>query len=662
MSFLTSIALFAALLVGAPIAAHLLRRRRATEVTLPTASLLAATPPTARRRSALEDRALMSIRALAVLLLAILGATPFISCSHVSLLRKDGASVAMVIVLDDSLSMRAPHPNETSRFERARLAAIDLVDGGEQGDSFAIVLAGSESRVHLASTLDAAAARAALEDLKPSDRATDLAGALAIAKDLLKGAPQPDKRVVLLSDLADGEPEGPALEAGPDVTLWYPLADLEAKSEGDCGIVGTDRKQATVEVSYRCTGAQAERTVELVDAAAPGTPLSSATLDPAGEYVALKLPEGAPEQLDVRITGKDAIAEDDVAPVAAPSKQTSIGVLADAAASKLETGGAPPVEQAFAALELGSIVKPLPTIPEHAEELSTFAGLVIDDPPGFTPEERKSIAAWVEEGGILLMSLGKKAASAPLGSGFAGIVPGVLRWTSSPKGVTEASCGFFGPSAPGLADIAPKGRIQLQPEALKDAEVLCAFEDGQPLLLRRQQGRGVVFLSALPFDLEASDFPLRPAFFVLLDRLVSVARTGGDPKILQAGQRFGFTGAKSVQGDFLGIGDAKPVRVEVSPGPPPRADAARIGRYSFVVDGDTQTRVAVAADREVDLRPRALSPSARDPSLGGEARKMDASPYVALGVLVLLFLEIVLRLLLPPPKATGPEEALKIPV
>ena len=47
MSFLTALALLVGLLAGAPVAAHLLRRRRASEIALPTASLLAATPPTA---------------------------------------------------------------------------------------------------------------------------------------------------------------------------------------------------------------------------------------------------------------------------------------------------------------------------------------------------------------------------------------------------------------------------------------------------------------------------------------------------------------------------------------------------------------------------------------------------------------------------------------
>ncbi len=658
MSFLTSLALLVGLFVAAPIAAHLLRRKRAAEVDLPTASLLTATPPTARRRSALEDRALLGVRALAVLLLAALGATPFVRCSHVALVRRDGASVAMVIVLDDSLSMRVKADGDQTRFDVAKKAAEDLVAAAEPGDSYAIVLAGGEARVHLAATMDARAARAALEDVSVSDRPTDLTSAIALAKDVLKGAPQPDKRIVLLSDLADGDPQGPALDAGEDVTLWYPLPDLEAKKEGDCAIVGTERKEASVEVALRCTpGAGGGRAVRIVDAGKPSEVLASVDVpSPAPEVISLKIDGDAPAELDATLTGSDAIAADDVAPVAHRAKQATIGALVDAAASRVQTGGPPSVERALSALDLGSLARPLSSIPEHEEELSGFAGLILDDPPGLTPEERTTVATWVESGGVLLLSLGRRAAAAPLGAGFGALVPGVVRFAASAsKSGAPKTCAFFGASADSLSDVAPSGRAQVAADATKDTEVLCAFDDGAPLLFKRQLGKGAVLVSTLPFDFETSDLALRPAFFVLLDRFVTIARTGGGAKAVETGQRFAFVGAKSVQGELLSLGEKRPTKLDVPVSTSPRVDAARIGRYHFVIDGAAETRIAFAPAKEIDLAPRALSPRARDPSLGGEARQIDASPYVALALLALMLVEIVLRLFWP--SSPAPERA-----
>src|SRR5258706_1324265 len=171
MRFVTVFALAVALLVAAPYLAHRLRRRRADERAFAAAHMVPPAPPRARRRSQLEDRALFGTRALAVLALALLGASPLVRCSRLSLTREGGASVALAIVIDDSMSMRAPDASgKRSRFDRARTGARELLASAREGDAVAIVLAGAPSRVALAATTDLGAARAAIETLAPSDR------------------------------------------------------------------------------------------------------------------------------------------------------------------------------------------------------------------------------------------------------------------------------------------------------------------------------------------------------------------------------------------------------------------------------------------------------------------------------------------------------------
>src|SRR5262249_17747908 len=101
MTLITAAALAIAIFVGAPILAHRPRRRQAEERPFPPAKLVPPTPPTARRRSLLEDRVLFGLRAASILALALLGATPFVRCSRLSLERKAGASVGLAIVIDD---------------------------------------------------------------------------------------------------------------------------------------------------------------------------------------------------------------------------------------------------------------------------------------------------------------------------------------------------------------------------------------------------------------------------------------------------------------------------------------------------------------------------------------------------------------------------------
>src|SRR5262249_28630660 len=202
--------------------AHLLRRRQAEERPFPPARLVPPTQPAARRRSLLEDRALFAVRALAVIGLAVLGATPFIHCSRLSITRRSGASVALALVIDDSLSMRAPlpaglagvGPGGATRWARALAAARELTAGRGAGDAGARAPAGAPARVALGSTTNMAAVKDALDGLAPSDRATDLDGAVQLARGLLRGLAQRDKRVVLLSDLADGASEEAPVLAG----------------------------------------------------------------------------------------------------------------------------------------------------------------------------------------------------------------------------------------------------------------------------------------------------------------------------------------------------------------------------------------------------------------------------------------------------------------
>jgi hypothetical protein len=87
VAFLTTIGLLVAVLVVAPYLAHRLRRQRAQELPFPPARLVAPSPEQARQRSRVEDRALLATRAVAILGLAVLGATPFVHCSRLALQR-----------------------------------------------------------------------------------------------------------------------------------------------------------------------------------------------------------------------------------------------------------------------------------------------------------------------------------------------------------------------------------------------------------------------------------------------------------------------------------------------------------------------------------------------------------------------------------------------
>src|SRR6187551_1733007 len=258
MSFLVAAALGVGLFVAIPIAAHLLRRGRARERDFPPTALVPAARSVARERATLEDRLLLAIRALLIACLAVIGATPFVQCSRLSLSRSAGASVAFALVVDDSHSMRAQAADGV-RFERAMRAARELLASAREGDAIAIVLAGKPARLAVAATTDLNAARRALSDLRESDRSTDLEGAVSLARTSVASVPHHDKRVVLLSDLAGGAlPEG-------QPPLWTPVPELATPLE-NCAIFGAERRGRRIAAHVACTSpaAAAGRAVSLL--------------------------------------------------------------------------------------------------------------------------------------------------------------------------------------------------------------------------------------------------------------------------------------------------------------------------------------------------------------------------------------------------------------
>ena len=646
MTFLTLFALAIAGLVAAPYVAHRLRRQRAEPHPFAPARLVPPTPPKARRRARLEDRGLFAIRATSILALALLGASPLVKCSRLALSRS-GTSVAVAIVLDDSMSMRVVDASGRSRFQRAQEGAREILGALRDGDAAAIVLAGSPARVSLAATTDVSAARAALDGIVESDRGTDLDGSIAIARTLVGELPQIDRRVIVLSDLADGKSDAPPLGEGASLPVWVAMPELRAGSSTgaaaeDCGVLAADRAGTRARIRFACSTPQSAtgREVQIKDGdkvlaqtPLPQTQMGEATLTVVGDET---------RELTAQLTGKDAIASDDRAVVVVEAGPAALAVVGDRTEEAVATGGAPVIEQALAALHLDMAVRPIPQVPDRREDTASFAAIIVDDPPGFTPEQRHALSAFVESGGVLLVALGRRAAAAPLGANFEPLLGQAVGWDSSPAAGVDVASGasFFGEAASSLADVAPKGRAKLAEQDVSAYEPLLKWSDGATLVGRRARGRGDVWMATLPFSVEASDFVLRPGFLALLDAFVAEAKQRATPRRGDVGVPWAFAGARQVEV----VGPTGTIPVTRDEGTL-RVVPFLAGAYKVTIDGSKELRVAAPLAREIDLRPRAVTPTSTSSALGGGVAIVDVSWMVALGLLALVAAELLMRAL-----------------
>lgn len=664
MSFLVTAALAVALLVGVPIAAHLLRRSRAEEVDFPPTALVPAAQPVARKRRRLEDRLLLALRGAMIVALAVLGATPLIRCSRLSLSREAGGSVALALVLDDSLSMRAVTGDRT-RFERAVAGARELLDATREGDAVAIVLAGGPARLALAATTDLEHARRTLKEIEPSDRGTDLGAAVQIARSALKQLPHRDHRLVVLSDLAaDDIPPGDPPVAAPLPNLRGPMHD--------CGIVVAERSGRRVAATVACSSAHAarDRKLELVSAkgagggsdagtAKLGETLGSAPLEiqSGSQIVSIELPSPA-VNVDARLTGSDAIAADDVAPVTDVEAGLTVGIVADPSTASVTTGGPTILEQAMQVLPTRPLLRPMTVLPDRRAELDPLVAVILDDPSGIAAEARSALNEWISSGRVALAMLGPAAGSSQLGSTLEPFAVGAVRWEETkPIGLDPKSVSWLGVAGESLADLGAKRRTLLAGARPANSTIAASFADGAPFLVETRIGRGLVLATALPVSVEHSDFALRPGFLALLDYVVEQAARRSGPRRSAAGERWAFPAGSEVSIE----GPRGPIALAAGEGE--SADAqkgasvALAGRYRVSVDGEVHERVVTISEQEVLRQSRDPSQIAADLAEVASSSSVDASRELAWLLLALFGVEALARVLRRPRRRQERREA-----
>jgi hypothetical protein len=374
---------------------------------------------------------------------------------------------------------------------------------------------------------------------------------------------------------------------------------------------------------------------------AGGTAIGEATLDARAGVQSVVLGVTTKESLlAVRLTGEDALAHDDVAPVSPDESALGVAVVADSARSGVVTGGATPLEQALAALEADLALRPLAVLPEEPNELDKFGLVVLDDPRGLGPEARSVLSGFVERGGLALALLGPSVESVEIGATLEPFAFGAARWERKPAavGAKPGSLGWVGPEAASLSELAPEGRVLLDPGRLRDARVIGEFTDGAPFVIERKLGRGTAVTVTLPSSPAQSDFALRPGFVALLDHYVTEAK-----------QREGVR--RSVVGATWAFGSGRP-SVQGPEGPLELSDAANQGRvasppirgfYRVAEAGREELRTAILEPDEITTEPRPPVAEKMADTVREGARGVDVSNEFGWALIGLLALELVLR-------------------
>lgn len=327
--------------IALPILIHLLARRRFRRVRWAAIEFLREAQRENRRRMRIRELILLALRCLAMVLIGLLLARPFLSPKGLAASLGGAARVRHLFIIDDSYSMGLTHGRDTV-FRRAVqdvIANVRSLQESPQGVAVAVMRA-SEPAAEMISAapldqVSVAAMVQSLEALGVSNRPADWDGAVGAASEWIAAETGPADPVVVhvVSDFQqrDWTPADPSARfkslrerAAAGQSIRIVLTDLGRDSAENMALANLTiddrqviaglqtRVTATITNDGRTTSEAGQLELFIDDAATPAAPLPAI---PPGDSVTVPLQvtftEPGPHALSVVLPG-DALPIDDV--------------------------------------------------------------------------------------------------------------------------------------------------------------------------------------------------------------------------------------------------------------------------------------------------------------------------------------------------------------
>ena len=536
LTFLAPFFLVGLVAVAVPVIVHLVNRERRNAVAFPSLMFLRRVPFKSVRRQRLRHRALFALRCLALLLLALAFARPFVDRESKNASAAGAGPRELVVLLDRSYSMAYG-----DRWARATAAAERAIAGIGAADRATLVLFDHEAVAAAGPTGDIAVVRSAITSARPGAGSTRYAPALAVAQQLMDRAERPRREVVLISDFQRAGWDGQELPklASPATLATVDIGDSTTSNTLVTGVDvsrdasdGVDRAIVAARIARQgdrpVAGARATleingREVETKQVTLPTSGATSVT------FASVPVPD-ATARGTVRISGNasdDRLSVDDVFHfIIAPAQVVSVLLV--------ESPGAPATRTMFVPRALGIGDSPsFRVVHRRFDNVSAAdvdaARVVIlhgTGMPGGAVGDR--IRALLRGGGGVIVALGENTGSRAL-SGMSDVLPGTVGEIIDRSGERGGTMGSLDRNHPALESFrgarsgdftsARYHRYRSLSPAPTD-NVLARFDDGSVALAERRVGDGRVLVFSSTFDGYWNDLPVQPVFLPLVQSLV----------------------------------------------------------------------------------------------------------------------------------------------
>jgi hypothetical protein len=314
------------LAAGLPVAIHFLTRPRPLRVPLSTLRFVEEAMQQRRARHRLRDAIVLSLRTLAVLLIAFAVARPFFGRSDFQA-SDESASIARVVLLDVSQSMAAAH-HGVQVFERARPLAAKQLEyrGGMKAD---LILAGARpTSVFTQASSNFSVLREELSRARPLPERLAVQDALNLASEILAregDAKDLRRELVVVSDFQRsnwGVADFSVLPAGTHIELESVTSSEPPPNLGVLGAKAQGRAEAGRELRLEVevgNYSPSPRTIKAEVQLGQATVQLSGLCGAAGKTVLsgeVLLPESGWQTGEVRLIGvDDALSADNARPL-----------------------------------------------------------------------------------------------------------------------------------------------------------------------------------------------------------------------------------------------------------------------------------------------------------------------------------------------------------
>jgi hypothetical protein len=500
--------------VGLPVYIHLLRRHTTTPRPVSSLMFFERGTQSSTRHRRLRYLLLFGLRALLLLLLALVFANPF--------LRRSSAAVSdrlLLVAIDNSFSMRAG-----TRLADAKREALEVLATRRLSQRAQVMTLGGELQVLTQPIQDAAALRAAVEGIQPGDSHGNF-GELGRGLRALAETVHTPVDLHLFSDMQASNmpanfadmvmPGNVTLVLHPVVKATLPNWTVESV-EAPGQLVDPKRARVLAVIAGHQTPA-ATRTVSLViNGAVAAMKKVEVPADGRATVVfeSLDVPYGA-SRCEVKIDAADGFPADDGSSFAVkrtdPERVLFVHQAGDAR-SQLYFGAA-----LAAAAQASFVLQPISVEQAADVDPTKYAFVVLSDVVSVPPILENTLLRGVQNGGSVLIAAGTSDAHRQRIPIFGESVVDA-HFYSRVGGFSNV--GQMDAAHPAIKDAAGWADAKFYYASVVDpghSRVVARLADGTPLLLDKQIGQGRVLLFTSGFENVTNDLPLHPAFVPFVD-------------------------------------------------------------------------------------------------------------------------------------------------